>query len=100
YSFDFMGYLSSVRLNSSGVRSQMLESSFLIDAAIKQLDTLVPIIPLIGSLAKAKFCNVSGQPISKSARADSSDSDIINQFGRIYKNLSHYHSGSSKKQTL
>nr|YP_009631297.1 maturase K [Horsfieldia pandurifolia]YP_010275626.1 maturase K [Horsfieldia prainii]QCA41591.1 maturase K [Horsfieldia pandurifolia]UJX85745.1 maturase K [Horsfieldia prainii] len=100
YSFDFLGYLSSVRLNSSGVRSQMLESSFLIDAAIKQFDTLVPIIPLIGSLAKAKFCNVSGQPISKSARADSSDSDIINQFGRIYKNLSHYHSGSSKKQTL
>nr|YP_008993587.1 maturase K [Magnolia odora]YP_009773089.1 maturase K [Magnolia shiluensis]YP_010031732.1 maturase K [Magnolia figo]YP_010350958.1 maturase K [Magnolia foveolata]YP_010351044.1 maturase K [Magnolia guangxiensis]UOK13300.1 maturase K [Magnolia crassipes]AAG31876.1 maturase K [Magnolia odora]AFP92892.1 maturase K [Magnolia odora]QIZ11724.1 maturase K [Magnolia shiluensis]QJU02106.1 maturase K [Magnolia foveolata] len=96
----FLGYLSSVRLNTSVVRIQMLENSFLIDTSINKFETLVPIIPLIGSVAKAKFCNVSGHPISKSVRADSSDSDIINRFGRIYRNLSHYHSGSSKKQTL
>nr|YP_010349896.1 maturase K [Magnolia sirindhorniae]UOH96915.1 maturase K [Magnolia sirindhorniae]UOK12528.1 maturase K [Magnolia sirindhorniae]UOU94580.1 maturase K [Magnolia sirindhorniae]BAL03091.1 maturase [Magnolia sirindhorniae] len=98
--FYFLGYLSSVRLNTSVVRIQMLENSFLIDTSINKFETLVPIIPLIGSVAKAKFCNVSGHPISKSVRADSSDSDIINRFGRIYRNLSHYHSGSSKKQTL
>nr|AAF43247.1 maturase K [Magnolia baillonii] len=96
----FLGYLSSVRLNTSVVGIQMLENSFLIDTSINKFETLVPIIPLIGSVAKAKFCNVSGHPISKSVRADSSDSDIINRFGRIYRNLSHYHSGSSKKQTL
>uniref|UniRef100_UPI0030012B20 maturase K n=1 Tax=Magnolia guatapensis TaxID=3025132 RepID=UPI0030012B20 len=100
HSLYFLGYLSSVRLNTSVVRIQMLENSFLIDTSIKKFETLVPIIPLIGSVAKAKFCNVSGHPISKSVRADSSDSDIINRFGRIYRNLSHYHSGSSKKQTL
>nr|YP_010488381.1 maturase K [Anaxagorea javanica]QNS22649.1 maturase K [Anaxagorea javanica] len=99
-SFYFLGYLSSVRRNPSVVRSQMLGNSFLIETSIKKFETLVPIIPLIGSLAKAKFCDVSGHPISKSARADSSNSDIINRFGRIYRNLSHYHSGSSKKQTL
>nr|YP_010160295.1 maturase K [Magnolia duperreana]QRH17411.1 maturase K [Magnolia duperreana] len=100
HSLYFLGYLSSVRLNTSVVRVQMLENSFLIDTSINKFETLVPIIPLIGSVAKAKFCNVSGHPISKSVRADSSDSDIINRFGRIYRNLSHYHSGSSKKQTL
>nr|YP_010369302.1 maturase K [Magnolia macrophylla]QJU00644.1 maturase K [Magnolia macrophylla]QJU01246.1 maturase K [Magnolia macrophylla var. ashei]UOU92344.1 maturase K [Magnolia macrophylla var. ashei]UOU92430.1 maturase K [Magnolia macrophylla] len=100
HSLYFLGYLLSVRLNTSVVRIQMLENSFLIDTSIKKFETLVPIIPLIGSVAKAKFCNVSGHPISKSVRADSSDSDIINRFGRIYRNLSHYHSGSSKKQTL
>nr|YP_008993673.1 maturase K [Magnolia salicifolia]AFP92978.1 maturase K [Magnolia salicifolia]UOU95526.1 maturase K [Magnolia salicifolia] len=100
HSLYFLGYLSSVRLNTSVVRIQMLENSFLIDTSINKFETLVPIIPLIGSVAKAKFCNVSGHPISKSVRADSSDSDIINRFGRIYRNLSHYHSGSSKKQTL
>nr|CAF29532.1 maturase [Aspidostemon parvifolius] len=98
--FYFLGYLSSVRLNSSVVRSQMLENSFRIDTAIKKFETTVPIIPLIGSLAKAKFCNVSGHPISKPSRADLSDSEIINRFGRICRNLSHYHSGSSKKQSL
>nr|YP_010223690.1 maturase K [Magnolia rostrata]UCL27848.1 maturase K [Magnolia rostrata] len=100
HSLYFLGYLSSVRLNTSVVRIQMLENSFLIDTSINKFETLVPIIPLIGSVAKAKFCNVSGHPISKSVRADSSDSDILNRFGRIYRNLSHYHSGSSKKQTL
>nr|ABY82840.1 maturase K [Paranomus bracteolaris] len=100
YSLDFLGYLLSVRLNSSVVRSQMLENSFLIDIAIKKFDTIVPIIPLIGSLAKAKFCNALGHPISKPVWAASSDFDIIDRFGRICKNISHYHSGSSKKKSL
>nr|CAR85840.1 maturase K [Coptidium x spitsbergense] len=97
---DFLGYLSSVRPNPSVVRSQMLENSFIIDIAINKLDTIVPIIPLIGSLAKDKFCNLSGHPISKPAWADSSDSDIIDRFGRICRNISHYYSGSSKKKSL
>nr|YP_010454877.1 maturase K [Vitex parviflora]UUA03713.1 maturase K [Vitex parviflora] len=100
HSLEFLGYLSSVRMNPSVVRSQILENSFLINNAIKKFDTLVPIIPLIASLAKAKFCNVLGHPISKPIRADLSDSNIIDQFGRICRNLSHYHSGSSKKKSL
>nr|AQX36878.1 maturase K [Laubertia boissieri] len=100
HSLDFMGYLSIVRLNPSTVRSQMLEKPFLINNPIKKLDTLLPIIPLIGSLAKAKFCNLLGHPISKPVRTDLSDSDIMDRFGRICRNLSHYHSGSSKKKSL
>ncbi|RYR71263.1 hypothetical protein Ahy_A02g005545 isoform A [Arachis hypogaea] len=71
----------------------MLENSFLIEIVMKKLDTIVPIIPLIRSLAKAKFCNILGHPISKPVWADSSDFDIIDQ----YLNLSHYYNGSSKK---
>nr|ATL59146.1 maturase K [Posoqueria latifolia] len=100
HSLNFMGYLSSVRLNHSMVRSQMLENSFLINNAIKKLDALVPIIPLIGSLANAKFCNLLGDPVSKPIWTDLSDSDIIDRFGHIWRNLSHYHSGSSKKKSL
>uniref|UniRef100_A0A1W5PVP4 Maturase K n=2 Tax=Adoxaceae TaxID=4206 RepID=A0A1W5PVP4_9DIPS len=100
HSLDLLGYLSSVRLKPLMVRSQMLENSFLIDNAIKKFDTIVPIIPLIGSLVKAKFCNVLGHPISKAVWTDLSDSDIIERFGRICRNLSHYHSGSSQKKSL
>nr|AFY22965.1 maturase K [Sinningia harleyi] len=100
HSLEFLGYLSSVRMNPSVLRSQILDNSFLINNAIKKFDTLVPIIPLIASLAKAKFCNVLGHPISKPVRADLSDSTIIDRFGRICRNLSHYHSGSSKKKSL
>jgi len=80
----------------------MLENAFLIGNGngIKKFDTIVPIIPLIGSLAKAKFCNVLGHPSSKPVWAYLSDSDIIDRFARIYRNLSHYHSGSSKKMSL
>nr|QJS38154.1 maturase K [Tragia sp. Razakamalala 2878] len=99
---NFWGYLSNVQFNPSLVRSQMLENSFIIDKdnTMKKLDTIVPIIPLIGSLAKTKFCNAVGHPISKPTRADSADSDIIDRFVRIYRNLSHYYSGSSKKKNL
>nr|YP_009143788.1 maturase K [Salicornia bigelovii]AIC37173.1 maturase K [Salicornia bigelovii]UGY86778.1 maturase K [Salicornia europaea] len=100
HSLDFMGFLSSVRLNSSVIRSQMLENVFLISNSIKKFDTIVPIIPLVGSLAKEKFCTILGYPISKSAWTDLSDSDIIDRFGRICRKLSHYYSGSSKKKGL
>nr|QFQ47276.1 maturase K [Sonerila borneensis] len=99
-SLDFLGYLSRVLITSSVVRSQMVEKSFLLDNAMAKLETRVPIIPMIDSLSKAKFCNPLGHPIGKPAWADSSDSDIIDQFRRICGNLSHYHSGSSKKKTL
>ena len=82
-----MGYLSSVRLNHSMVRSQMLENSFLINNPIKKFETLVPIIPLIGSLAKAHFCTVLGHPISKPVWSDLSDSDIIDIFSDQYDAL-------------
>nr|YP_010375405.1 maturase K [Pontederia africana]QXU59271.1 maturase K [Pontederia africana] len=100
YSFYFLGYFSNVLKNPLSVRNQMLENSFLIDTLTKKFDTLVPVIPLISSLSKAKFCTVSGHPISKPIWTDLSDCDIINRFGRICRNLSHYHSGSSKKQSL
>nr|ANX10273.1 maturase K [Phelipanche lavandulacea] len=99
-SFEFLGYLSSLRMNPSVIRSQILENSFLINNVIKKVDTLIPIIPLISSLAKAKFCNVLGHPISKPIRTDLSDSNIIDLFGCICRNLSHYYSGSSNKKSL
>nr|AGL72742.1 maturase-like protein [Sowerbaea juncea] len=99
-SFYFLGYLSSLLINSSAVRNQMLENSFLMDTVTKRFDTTIPIILLIGSLTKVKFCTVSGHPTSKPAWTYLSDSDILDRFGRICRNLSHYYSGSSKKQAL
>nr|AOX14933.1 maturase K [Tillandsia juerg-rutschmannii] len=100
YSFYLLGYLSSVLRNPLVVRNQMLENSFLIETGIKKFDTIVSVIPLIGSLSKAKFCTVSGHPISKPIWTDLSDCDIIDRFGRICRNLSHYYSGSSEKRSL
>ncbi|RZC04210.1 maturase K, partial [Glycine soja] len=89
HSFHFLGYFLSIRPNLS----VMLQNSFLIKMVMKRLDTIVPIIPLIRSLAKAKFCNVFGHPISKPVWANLSDFDIIDQFLRICQNFSHYYNG-------
>nr|ACZ52230.1 maturase K [Pterostylis daintreana] len=100
YSFSFLGYFLSVLQNTLVVRNQMLENSFLINTLTKKLDTIAPVISLIGSLSKAQFCTISGHPISKPIWTDLSDSDIIDRFCRICRNLCRYHSGSSKKQVL
>nr|YP_010605381.1 maturase K [Phragmipedium boissierianum]WAN80541.1 maturase K [Phragmipedium boissierianum] len=100
YSFSFLGYFSSVLENHLVVRNQMLENSFLINIISNKLDTIAPVISLIGSLSKAQFCTVLGHPISKPIWTDLSDSDILDRFCRICRNLSRYHSGSSKKQVL
>nr|YP_004222627.1 maturase K [Anthriscus cerefolium]ADD13619.1 maturase K [Anthriscus cerefolium]UVF37341.1 maturase K [Anthriscus cerefolium] len=100
HSLALLGYLSSARLNPSLVRSQMIENAFIIDNAINKFDTIVPIVPLIGSLAKARFCNVLGHPISKAVWTDLSDYDIVVRFGRICRNIFHYYSGSSQKRSL
>ncbi|KAL4201737.1 hypothetical protein AMTRI_Chr02g217630 [Amborella trichopoda] len=83
HSFYFPSYLSGLRLNPSMVWSEMLENSFIIDVVIKRFDTIVPTLILIRSLDTGKLCNVSEHPISKSVWADSSDSDILDQFRRI-----------------
>nr|ABB83557.1 maturase K [Centrolepis monogyna] len=98
--FDFLGYFSNILINPLLVRNLMLENSYLISFPIKNLENKVPFIPLIGSLFKARFCTISGHPISKPSWTDLSDYDIIDQFGRIYRNVFHYHSGSLKKQNL
>nr|AWO76697.1 maturase K [Skeptrostachys paraguayensis] len=100
YSFSFLGYFLSVPKKTLVVRNQMLENSFLINTLTKKLDTLAPVISLIGSLSKAKFCTISGHPISKPIWTDLSDSNILDRFCRICRNLCRYHSGSSKKQVL
>nr|AHG24593.1 maturase K [Erodium foetidum subsp. foetidum] len=100
HSLHFMGYILSVRPMPLVIRSRVLENSFLIENTMNKVETIIPILSLIGSLAKEKFCNPLGQPISKPPWADSSDSDIIDRFVRMCRNLSHYHSGSSKKKSL
>nr|QBK82257.1 maturase K [Cyrtosia septentrionalis] len=100
YSVSFMGYFSSVLKNTLLVRNKMLENDFLINTMTKKLDSKVPVISLIRSLSKAKFCTLLGHPISKPIWIYLSDSEILDLFCRICRNLCRYHSGSSKKNVL
>nr|AAP87876.1 maturase [Genlisea margaretae] len=100
HSVEFWGYCSTGRMNLLVVRSQILQKSFVMNNTINKFDTRVQMIPLIRALAKAKFCNIGGHPISNPAWADLADYTIIERFGRIYRNLAHFHSGTSKQKSL
>ena len=90
----FLGHLSSMQINLL-----VLENSFLMDNAMKKIDMLVPINPLIESLATMKICNTIGQPLGKFTWDDLLDYDIIiNQFVYKCRNLFHYYTGSSKNK--
>nr|BAM33937.1 maturase K [Thawatchaia trilobata] len=100
HSFHCVGYLLSLNRNPSVIRSKMLLNAFSIENTMKKMDILVPIILMIDSLYKMKFCNKIGHPISKPTWIDSLDSDIIDRFVRLCNNISYYYSGSSKKKDL
>nr|ADF57454.1 maturase K [Zamia acuminata] len=98
--FDFLGYLLSVKMKTSVVRIRMLDGSFITDLITKEFDPIAPTTLLIGSLAKEKFCDISGHPISRLAWTVLTDDDILDRFDRIWRSIFHYYSGSSKKDGL
>nr|ABA55677.1 maturase K [Inversodicraea cf. bosii Ghouge et al GAR-01]BAM33815.1 maturase K [Inversodicraea bosii] len=100
HSFHCVGYLLSLKWNPSVIRSQMLLNAFSIENTMKKMDIVVPIILMIDSLSKMKFCNKIGHPVSKPTWTDSLDSNIIDRFVRLCNNISYYYSGSSKKKDL
>nr|BAF56595.1 maturase K [Cladopus fallax]BAJ09243.1 maturase K [Cladopus fallax]BAM33738.1 maturase K [Cladopus fallax] len=100
HSFNCVGYLLSLKRNPSVIRSQMLQNAFRIENTMKKMDIRVPIILMIDSLSKMKFCNKMGHPISKPIWIDSLDSDIIDRFMRLCNKISYFYSGSSKKKDL
>nr|NP_054376.1 maturase [Epifagus virginiana]P30071.1 RecName: Full=Maturase K; AltName: Full=Intron maturase [Epifagus virginiana]AAA65850.1 maturase K [Epifagus virginiana] len=97
-SFEILTYHSSLNINPSFVLSQILETPFISNNTIKKVNILVPIILSISD--KEKFFNVLGHPTSNLFRVDLSDYNIIGRLECIYRNLYHYLSGSSKKNSL
>nr|BAM33706.1 maturase K [Tristicha trifaria]BAM33708.1 maturase K [Tristicha trifaria] len=100
HSLIFVGYLLSVKFMPSVIRSHMLQNAFSIDNTLTKMDTIIPINPMIESLSQIQFCNKLGHPVSKPTWTDLLDSDIIDRFVRLCKNIAHFYSGSSQKKVL
>nr|YP_009524235.1 maturase K [Pinus parviflora]Q8HQR0.1 RecName: Full=Maturase K; AltName: Full=Intron maturase [Pinus parviflora]AFJ38968.1 maturase K [Pinus parviflora]AFJ38969.1 maturase K [Pinus parviflora]AXR86192.1 maturase K [Pinus parviflora]BAC15587.1 maturase [Pinus parviflora] len=94
------GYFLRVRMNPLFVRTKMLDELFIADLITNEFDPIVPIVPILGLLAREKFCDVSGRPISKLSWTNLTDDDILNRFDQIWRNLFHYYSGSFGRDGL
>nr|BAC00904.1 maturase [Cycas multipinnata] len=98
--FSFLGYLFSVQMKTFVVKIKMLDDSFITDPITKEFDPIAPTTLLIGYLAKERFCDISGRPTGRLAWTGLTDDNILHRFDRIWRNILHYYSGSSKKDGL
>lgn len=98
--FSFLGYFFSVKKKNSLVSTKMLHNlkkSYIIK---KELYSIAPILFLIKLLAKEKFCDMLGHPISKLTWTTLTDDEIFNRFNQIWKNFYYYYSGCRNKKNL
>nr|ACB15037.1 maturase K [Microcachrys tetragona]ACB15040.1 maturase K [Lagarostrobos franklinii] len=98
--FSFLGFSLSIKMKNLAVRTRMLDDSFITDLITNEIDPIAPIRSIISFLAKERFCDISGRPISKFAWASLTDDDILDRFDRIWRNFFHYYSGSFNQDGL
>ena len=99
-SFSWVGFFMQVKMRPLVVRAKMLDDLFITDLITNELNATAPIKPILFSLAKEKFCDISGRPISKLSWTSLSDDDILDRFDRIWINLFDYYSGSINQDGL
>nr|YP_009175464.1 maturase K [Cupressus gigantea]ALG65366.1 maturase K [Cupressus gigantea] len=99
-SFSFLGFFMHVKMRPLVVRAKMLDDLFITDLITNELNSTAPIKSILFSLAKEKFCDISGWPISKLSWTSLSDDDILDRFDQIWINLFHYYSGSINQDGL
>nr|AAM46758.1 maturase K [Saxegothaea conspicua]QYB22385.1 maturase K [Saxegothaea conspicua]BBF91235.1 maturase K [Saxegothaea conspicua] len=98
--FSLLGFSLSTKMKHFVVRTKMLDDAFITDLITNEIDPIAPIRSIISLLAKERFCDISGRPISKFAWASLTDDDILDRFDRIWRNFFHYYSGSFNQDGL
>nr|AND48174.1 putative maturase [Flatbergium novo-caledoniae] len=98
--FHFLGYTFDVQNKIIVVRAKMLDELLGTSLINKELCSIAPILPLIGLLARERFCNTLGHPIGKLAWTTLTDEDIFNRFDQIWRNLFYYYSGCPNRKNL
>nr|CFQ34800.1 maturase K [Timmiella sp. B968] len=98
--FSFLGYLFGIQTKSIVIESKMLHNLKKRYIKKKELYSITPISSLIELLAKEKFCDTLGHPISKLAWTTLTDDEIFNRFDQIWRNFFYYYSGCKNKKNL
>ena len=98
--FSFLGYFFSIKKKTIAVETKILynlKRNYIIK---KELYSITPISALIQLLAKEKFCDILGHPISKLAWTTLTDDEIFNRFDQIWRNFFCYYNGCRNKKNL
>nr|CFQ34712.1 maturase K [Drummondia prorepens] len=98
--FSFLGYLFGIKTKSIVVETKMLHNLKKKYITKKELYSNTPILSLIELLAKEKFCDTLGYPISKLVWTTLTDDEIFNRFDQIWRNFFYYYNGCKNKKNL
>nr|CFQ34546.1 maturase K [Oedipodium griffithianum] len=98
--FFFLGYIFGIQTKITMIRTKMLDDLPKTSLVNKEVYSITPISSLIGLLARERFCDPLGHPISKLAWTTLTDDEIFNRFNQIWKNIFYYYSGCINKKNL
>nr|WGO00053.1 maturase K [Blindia acuta]CFQ34746.1 maturase K [Blindia acuta] len=98
--FSFLGYFFSIQTKNILVNTKMLHNLKKNYIIKNELYSITPISSLIQLLAKEKFCDTLGHPISKLVWTTLTDDEIFNRFDQIWRNFFYYYSGCKNKKNL
>nr|YP_009426141.1 maturase K [Diplaziopsis javanica]ASU94841.1 maturase K [Diplaziopsis javanica] len=96
----FLGYISTIQSVSKNVQIETAVGCCSSIWSVEKIHPRIPISLLIKLLERGKFCDSTGRPVSKSARAVLTDDDILNRFIKIWNIFSSYHSASINRDGL
>lgn len=99
-SFFFLGYLLNIQIKNIAVETKMLKNLKKNYIIKRELSSVTPTFFLIRLLAKEKFCDISGYPISKVIWTTLTDNEIFSRFNQIWKIFFYYYSGCKNKKNL
>nr|YP_009867421.1 maturase K [Campylium stellatum]QKG04614.1 maturase K [Campylium stellatum] len=98
--FSFLGYLFGIQIKKVLISIKGIDNLKKVYIIKKELYSITLISSLIELLAKEKFCDTLGHPISKLAWTTLTDDEIFNRFDQIWKNFFYYYSGCKNKKNL
>nr|YP_009427455.1 maturase K [Stegnogramma sagittifolia]ASU96155.1 maturase K [Stegnogramma sagittifolia] len=96
----FLGYTLSVKSVSKNVQVKTTADSCNSILVEREIHPRIPTLLLVKLLEEEKFCDSTGRPVSKLARAVLTDDDILDRFVKIWNTFSSYHSASINRDGL
>nr|YP_007026130.1 maturase K [Apopellia endiviifolia]AFU88840.1 maturase K [Apopellia endiviifolia]WIA67723.1 maturase K [Apopellia endiviifolia]WKW94932.1 maturase K [Apopellia endiviifolia] len=96
----FLGYILRIRNNFLIIQTQLVNHLINTNLVTKEFFGTIPIVPMIGLLARDNFCDTRGHPTCKLSWTTLADNEIFERFDQITRSIACYYGGCLEKKSL
>nr|YP_010881508.1 maturase K [Pellia neesiana]WIA68586.1 maturase K [Pellia neesiana]WIA68672.1 maturase K [Pellia neesiana]WIA68758.1 maturase K [Pellia neesiana] len=96
----FLGYILRIRSRFLITQIQLVNHSIDTNLIIREFCGNIPIVSLIGLLARENFCDIMGRPTCRLSWTTLADKEIFERFDQITRNISRYYGGCLERKGL